>query len=293
MIKNLVPVALIAAVTIGASSCQNNSGFKKTKDGLEYKIIKDAPGKPAQMGDVVEVNIVFKVGKNNGTSKDSVIVDSRKENGGKPVTMPVREGRYKGDFVGGLNLLSAGDSAVFRISYDSVKAAMKGQPMPPFGKPGDYFIYEITMVSQKSKADYQKEMEDKSKAQAATDDKVLQDYFAKNNIKAQKTQSGLYYTIQKEGSGELPAKGQTVSVMYTGKLLDGTTFDSNVGKDAMKVRVGGMSTIPGFDEGLMLLKKGSKATLFMPSVLAYGSHATGPIPADACLIFEVEVTDIK
>ena len=122
---------------------------------------------------------------------------------------------------------------------------------------------------------------------------VLQNYFAKNNIKAQKTQSGLYYTIQKEGSGELPAKGQTVSVMYTGKLLDGTTFDSNVGKDAMKVRVGGMSTIPGFDEGLMLLKKGSKATLFMPSVLAYGSHATGPIPADACLIFEVEVTDIK
>ena len=91
----------------------------------------------------------------------------------------------------------------------------------------------------KSKEEYQKEMEtkqgqmqqemqQKAAAQLPIDDKLLQDYFAKNNIKAQKTASGLYYTIQKPGTGAQITKGETVSMSYTGKTLNGAAFDSNV-----------------------------------------------------------------
>lgn len=292
MIKRILPIALLGAVILGAASCKNNSSFKKS-NGVEYMIIKDAPGKNAQVGDVLEMDIVWKVGKNDGKSKDSVIIDTRKMNAGKPISMPLMEPKFVGDMSGGLSMLSAGDSAIIRVSIDSLKKNLKDQPMPPFAKEGDYFIYEVHMVSVKNKADAEKEMQQKSAQQVQTDDKMIQDYFAKNNIKAEKTPSGVYYTVQSEGTGEKIAKGQTASIMYTGKLLDGKTFDSNIGKDAMKIQVGSGQVIPGMDEGLQMVKKGSKSTLYIPSTLGYGEHAQGPIPANAILIFEMEVTDVK
>lgn len=293
MIKRILPIALIGAVILGATGCQSGSGFKKA-NGVEYKIIKDAPGKNVMPGDVMELNIVWKVGKNDGKSKDSVIIDSRKMNGGKPIQMPLTEPKFRGDLVSGLAMLSQGDSAIIRVSFDSLKAALKGQQMPPFAKAGDYFVYEVSMVSVKSKADYENEMKQKTMQLTQADDKTLQDYFAKNNIKAEKTSSGLYYTIQKEGTGDKIAAGQVASLMYTGKLLDGTEFDSNKGKDALKVKAGAGSVIPGFDEGIMLLKKGTKATLYIPSALAYGEHSPTPsMPPNSILIFELEVSDVK
>jgi len=138
-------------------------------------------------------------------------------------------------------------------------------------------------------------MQQKTMQLTQADDKTLQDYFAKNNIKAEKTSSGLYYTIQKEGTGEKIARGQSATLKYTGKLLDGTTFDSNVDRtDPFTVKAGTGSVIPGFDEGITLLKKGSKATLYIPSAMAYGEHSPAPsMPPNSILIFELEVTDVK
>jgi FKBP-type peptidyl-prolyl cis-trans isomerase len=129
----------------------------------------------------------------------------------------------------------------------------------------------------------------------------LQAYFAKNNIKAQKTASGLYYTIQRPGSGPDVAKGQTVSMKYTGKTLAGKAFDSNVdtsighhGTTPLTFKVGQGQMIPGVDEGVGLLKKGSKATLYLPSPLAYGTRGAGPdVGPNSILIFDVEITDVK
>ncbi len=291
MIKRILPVALLGAVILGAASCQNGSSFKKA-NGIEYMIIKDAPGKNAQEGDMLEMNIVWKVGKNDGKSKDSVIVDTRKMNNGKAITMPLMSAKFVGDMSAGLALLSAGDSAVIRVSIDSLKKNLKDQPMPPFAKEGEYFIYEVSMVSVKSKAEAEKEAQQKAAQQVQIDEKLLQEYFAKNNIKAEKTPSGVYYTISAPGTGENIAKGKTASIMYTGKLLDGKTFDSNIGKDALKINVGTGGVIPGMDEGLQIMKKGTKGTLYIPSALAYGDHGQGPIPNNAILIFEMEVKDV-
>ena len=106
-----------------------------------------------------------------------------------------------------------------------------------------------------------------------------------------KTASGLYYIITKEGEGEHPPKGANVSVHYRGTLVDGTVFDSSYQRDQpLEFSVGVGQVIPGWDEGILLLNKGAAARFVIPSHLGYGAQgAGGVIPADATLIFEVEL----
>ena len=110
-----------------------------------------------------------------------------------------------------------------------------------------------------------------------------------------KTKSGLYYKINKIGSGSNPSTGQTVSVHYKGTLLDKTEFDSSFKRNTpIEFTLGVGQVIPGWDEGIMLLKKGGSGTLIIPPELAYGSSgAGGVIPPNSTLIFEVELVDIK
>src|SRR5690606_21874642 len=113
------------------------------------------------------------------------------------------------------------------------------------------------------------------------------------NIEAQKTESGLYYAVKEEGKGPEVDAGDEVTVHYSGMLLDGTPFDSSVGKDPMKIKVGEGRLIQGFDEGLQHLRKGTKATFFIPSPLAYGPRGQGPvIKPNSILKFEIDVVDV-
>ena len=98
--------------------------------------------------------------------------------------------------------------------------------------------------------------------------------------------------ITQTTDGEKPIPGQTVMVHYTGKLMDGTIFDSSEGKDPLSFALGRGQVILGWDEGIGQLKKGEKATLFIPSYLAYGDRSPSPkIPPHSILIFEVELVD--
>ena len=109
------------------------------------------------------------------------------------------------------------------------------------------------------------------------------------------TESGLAYFMIKEGEGAQATAGQTVSVHYTGKLADGTKFDSSHDRNApIEFPLGQGRVIPGWDEGIALLKVGGKATFIIPPHLAYGDRgAGGVIPPNATLIFEVELMGIK
>jgi len=108
-----------------------------------------------------------------------------------------------------------------------------------------------------------------------------------------KTDSGLYYSITKEGTGATPPKGSQVSVHYKGTLVDGTVFDYSYQRNQpIDFSVGVGQVIPGWDEGIMLLNKGAGARFVIPSHLAYGAQgAGGVIPPNATLIFEVELVD--
>jgi len=111
----------------------------------------------------------------------------------------------------------------------------------------------------------------------------------------QQTASGLRYQIIQEGTGEQATAGQTVSVHYKGQLLDGTVFDSSYKRQQpIDFVLGQGQVIPGWDEGVSLLKVGDKARFVIPSDLAYGSRgAGGVIPPDAALLFDVELVAVN
>lgn len=115
-----------------------------------------------------------------------------------------------------------------------------------------------------------------------------------DSTKFKTTESGLKYAIIEEGEGDLIAQGKQASVHYSGFLMDGTKFDSSVERDEpFTLFVGMGQVIKGWDEGLQLLKKGSKAKFIIPPGLGYGDRAVGPIPPNSTLIFDVEILDVK
>ena len=133
-------------------------------------------------------------------------------------------------------------------------------------------------------------------AQKAIDEKKLQEYFAAHKITPQKA-SGIYYTITRQGSGHKILAGETVTIDYTGHLLDGTVFDSNTDPkfqhpEPLVFEIGTGKVIRGWDKGIQLLQKGSAATLYIPSGMAYGPAGRHSIPPNSILIFDVEITDV-
>ncbi|MCB2409895.1 FKBP-type peptidyl-prolyl cis-trans isomerase [Hymenobacter lucidus] len=137
---------------------------------------------------------------------------------------------------------------------------------------------------------------EKDKDYAAIDEGLIKQYIADNKlVDAQRQESGLYFVPITKTSGVQPKGGQLVSVLYTGMLLNGTVFDatSNRGNKPFSFSLGRNEVIKGWDEGIALLKKGEKATLLIPSQLGYGSQATGSIPANSVLRFDVELVDVK
>lgn len=133
--------------------------------------------------------------------------------------------------------------------------------------------------------------------QAEKDDTILKEYFKKNKIKANKTASGLYYVIHKKGEGENAKAGKPVGMNYLGRFLDGVKFDGNIdenwapvqGRQVLNFTLGVGQVIKGWDEGIQLLNKGTRATLYIPSHLAYGAAGRPRIPANSILMFDVEV----
>ena len=119
-------------------------------------------------------------------------------------------------------------------------------------------------------------------------------FLAENKLRdgVKETPSGLQYVVEKEGEGKQPTATDEVTVHYTGRLLDGTVFDSSVNRGEPATfplnRV-----IPGWTEGVQLMKEGAKYTFFIPSDLAYGAQGVpNAIPPHSTLIFDVELIKV-
>jgi FKBP-type peptidyl-prolyl cis-trans isomerase len=94
------------------------------------------------------------------------------------------------------------------------------------------------------------------------------------------------------GTGDVAVNGDTVSVNYTGKLANGTVFDTSVGKTPIQFVLGSGRVIAGWDQGLLGMKVGGKRILIIPPTLAYGPNDYGPIPGNSTLTFEVELVNV-
>ncbi len=287
--------------------------YKKLNPQLQYAYIINKPTKiHPQEGDQVMLNM-------QSVCNNRLMYNTAQAFKGKPAIYGVAKPAFKGDLIEAIMEMTAGDSIVCLVDADALFKNSKSKK-PDFIKSGDKMQYFIKLVSIKPKEEVQKEqqaafmkqMKEQQAKQAADaakqmvkDDKALKAYFASKKITPIKTASGLYYTIKEEGSGEKPITGDNVTMNYTGTLLDGTKFDSNEDTAFKHVQpfefvLGRGAVIKGWDEGIALLKTGSKATLYIPSPMAYGPQArpgggANPkgIPANSILVFDVQVVNSK
>ena len=146
--------------------------------------------------------------------------------------------------------------------------------------------------AQKTIQDFLTELEAKmTEAAKAEGNAFLKENAAKEGVKV--TASGLQYRVEKEGEGECPGPEDEVTVHYTGRLLNGTVFDSSVSRGEPATfplnRV-----IPGWTEGVQLMKPGAKYTFYIPSDLAYGPQGVpNAIPPHSTLNFDVELIKVN
>lgn len=144
-------------------------------------------------------------------------------------------------------------------------------------------------VQEKAIAKQEEEQKKLSEDNLAKGKAFLEENKAKEGVVT--TESGLQYRVITEGKGAKPKATDTVTVHYTGKLIDGTEFDSSA-KHGQPATFPLDGVIPGWTEALQLMPQGSKWEIFIPSDLAYGAGGQGPIPPASTLVFEVELLEI-
>lgn len=304
---------LVAAVVL-FSSCKE--GFKKTKgSNYEMKLVGGGTGVKVQPGQFMQVE--FKNWIETGTG-DSVLQDTR-----TTLAQMVPVDSSQKEVFGIYKQLRKGDSAVVRIIVDTMFKKM-GREIPPFFRKGKYLYTSIKVLNvfltekeamdadkqalQLAKPRIYKTQLDQIEKDLATkkadidrDTRIIEDYLAKNNIKANRTTWGSYIAFQNEGTGEKINPGSIVSVNYTGRTLDsGIVFDSNTDPKFGKVgnpypvtmsQLG--SVITGWTDVLMQMKNGAKATVYIPSSLGYGTQGNGPIIKPGTnLVFDIEIKSV-
>lgn len=257
---------------------------KVTPQPGRYTFHVDKPGRTANIGDIALVHVA------NYNFKDSLMYTTYE--GLAPVPIEITKPEFQGDLMDALMLASEGDSLTVLIPVDSLKDVQTVPGVLEFGQDIRLVLKVVKLMTKDEFAEYQNQLK---KEQVVKDTKLIEDYLKANKLKANRTSSGLYYIIEKKGTGPNAAAGQTVDVHYTGTLLNGKKFDSSRDRgEPISFPLGQHRVIAGWDEGIALLNKGARAKLFIPSALGYGPEGAGAdIPANAVLIFDVELVDIK
>jgi len=296
---------LLALISIGLLSRANAQTpatitFQKTDKGVLYHNFTNNPGPKIKLSDVVTFYVIEK------TERDSVLYSSR-VNKGAPEKIQCQPTKTIGDMMDVLPLLALNDSVMIKVPTDSLLAGHEDQ-RPPFFPKGSSLVLLVKIEKIQSLDEAMAERNAAMEVMKSAEALALKKYIDDSHKVYKTTPSGLKYIITKPSIKRKALAGDTAYVNYTGHTLNGKVFDSSVQAVAMaaglqqpgrtyepiKVAVGQGNVIKGWDEALLLLNEGSKATLVIPSSLAYGDQGAGEtIPAFTPLVFEIELVKIK
>ena len=285
--------ALTLAVTAHAQT-----DMQRTPDGALYKIFTQNTGDKIKLNDVITFQFIQK------TDKDSVLFSTY--TAGHPAQTQIQPSQNVADLMEIFPLLTLKDSALVKVPADSIFKGHEEQRPPFLPKGGSLtFILKIERIQSLNDAIAERNATiEKIKAAETAD---MNNYIASHKLILKTTPSGLKYAITKPSLKPKPLKGDTVLVNYVGRVLDDKVFDTSiesVAKSAgvfqegrpyepLPVIVGTGGVITGWDEGLLLLHEGSKATFVIPSGLAYGAQGQGDIKPYSTLVFDIEIVKVK
>ena len=196
-------------------------------------------------------------------------------------------------------MMHVGDEVEFALNADSLQAI--GMRMPAIYKAGEGQLMKFRMKLHAVKTEEQlmQEQQEKMEKMKAEEQPAREKYIADNNITVKPTDDGLYIIPIEKGNGPKVQDGKQVTVNYTGRLVDGTVFDSSDPtsgfKDAhepISYVVGQQSMIPGWDKAVKTMRQGDKVRIVVPSELGYGPYGGGPIPPYSTLVFDIEVLTV-
>lgn len=294
-------LAICISACVFLASCGDNTGMKsntgktKTRNGYALEMITDVAGEAAMENDVILFGMEV-------YAKDSLLTSTFGDEYDQEFKwLPVEErDKMNNPVVDAFEMMSAGDSARVYLPADSLKGNKFGLVS---GDNLKYVLKVQNILKGDEYATYAQERQQKLQAaraiiQARAEevgelvDGVLAKYKSKSlGDDLIKDASGLEYVLHEKGSGSKPNHGQKVNVHYYGVLQDGTMFDNSFRRgQVFSFPLGVGQVIPGWDKGIALLNKGSKATLFIPYDMAYGAAGKPPtIPAKSDLVFYVEL----
>ncbi|MDR2835355.1 MAG: FKBP-type peptidyl-prolyl cis-trans isomerase [Bacteroidales bacterium] len=278
-------LVIICLITFG---CNKKSTFQTDSSGLQYKLIK-SENKNAQkvaLDDIVELNLTSE--KEDGT----ILFDSKKSDR-KYLRKISPASHVGGSFEDGLNLLSEGDSIVFYVNAENYyHYTEKLEVLPENIKFDDKLIFKVKLIDVMDSQERTRVIDNQYHKDTIVENELLSTYLKNANIKIKPTETGLVFFETKQGSGNFPTTNNNIVLNYTVTLLDGTLIETTLDKKPFQFKIGRNQVIKGLEEGILKMKKGGSAMLFIPSKLAYGSVGNSKILPYTTLIFDIELIDI-
>ncbi len=277
-------------ITLVLSSCDYFSKYpeySKTKSGIYYKLLKfGESSERAKPGDYMTVDIQYK------TIEDSIFFKGRRK---LQITDLTFEGAIDECFL----MLAEDEKASFIISAKDFFTKTLNTMLPAFIKTEDPMIVDIDVVDIQTEQEYFMEKEaflnwiedfgDYEKV-------ILRQYIDQEKFNINPTKSGLYHLITKNGNGNNVFVGDTVTVHYEGKFLNGKFFDSTKRRNSPFQFVFGRKwqVIKGMEEAIGRMTEGEKAFFIIPSQIGFGEtgSSTGIIPPYTSMLFEVELIEV-
>jgi FKBP-type peptidyl-prolyl cis-trans isomerase len=309
-IRNITNAVLLGIMILSVSSCMKDDSEEKkaeekklleeyilsnystvtpTESGLYYIETLAGTGDSVKLGEWMEIKYTGRLVARNDVMMTSDLQVAKDNNIYTPGIYYGLSRQVQGYWYEGLNegisMMKEGGKARIIFSSDLGQGGYESSSIPAYSS----MIFDIELV---------KVIHDIKTYEKG----LIMEYLEKDSISSDSTESGIYFKSKVEGTGNLPATGNVVTVSYKGKFLNGTVFDP--GNKPLNLTIGGGSVISGFEAGVKLTKKGGSATIVIPYYYGYGENGymvydsnyriyRTVIPTFTTLVFDISVTNIE
>jgi len=295
-IRTLITLGAVIA-TLMITSCSKYPGFKKSDSGIFYKFhVKSKDTLKATEGSILTMSIKYRL---KIAKKDSVLFNSATSP--RPFEIDLKKSEFKGDIYEAFGMLHKGDSVTFIVNAkDFFTKTAKYPQLPPGIDSTTALYFDIKLLNIETLVSRQKAEAAKAEKFKSEEPGKIQAYLAKNKVTSTPSATGVYVITQNPGAGRTIQKTDFVKINLTVYNVEGKKIFSTLDKNKpITFEYGQPFDTKGFDEAVSTMKKGSKATVLVPSSMGFGDKGKKDMSgADIIapyspVVYDIEVLDLK